>query len=111
MLDDLIQGQLAHRRTHNVMAVAKDRCPVGDARDLIHAVRYVDDRDALGFELAKEREQFLDLAARERGRRLVEDENTDVAGDRLDDFRQLALARGKSAHFRLWIDVDAQRLE
>jgi hypothetical protein len=25
MLDDLIQGQLAHRRSHNVMTVAKDR--------------------------------------------------------------------------------------
>ena len=97
MLDDLVQGQLAHRRGDDVTAVAQDRRAVGDARDLVHAVRDVDDRDALGFEPAKEGEQFLDLAARERGRRLVEDEDADVARDRLDDFGQLALARRKIA--------------
>ena len=96
MLDDLVERQLAHRRGDDVLAVAQDGRAVGDARDLVHAVRDVDDRDALGFERAKEGEQLLDLAARERGRRLVEDEDADVARDRLDDLGELALAGRKS---------------
>jgi hypothetical protein len=76
-----------------VTAIAKDRCPVGDARDLIHAVRDVNDGDALRFELAKEGEEFLHFAARKGGRWLIEDENANITGDRLDDLSQLALAR------------------
>ena len=101
MLDDLLEAQRAKRRGHNVVAVAQDRRPIRDSRDLVHAVRDVDDRHTFGFQAAKEVEQLVDLAARQRGRRLVEDEHLHVARDRLDDLRQLPLASGEVADYAL----------
>ena len=78
--DDVLDHRLAgvssaQRRGDDVLAVAQDRRAVGDARDLVHAVRDVDDRHALGLEPAQEVEQLLDLAARQRRGRLVEDQH------------------------------------
>ena len=47
VLDHRLDRQLRERRGDHMPAVAQDGGAVGDARDLVHAVRDVDDRDAL----------------------------------------------------------------
>ena len=90
--DHRFQRELGHRRRDDMLAVAQDRGAVGDAEDLVHAVRDVDDGDALAAQLADIVEQALDLVARQRRGRLVE--HQDLAGlrRRLDDLGQLAVA-------------------
>ena len=111
IFDDLVERQLAHRRGDDMPAVAQDGGAIGDPRDLVHAVRDIDDRHALGLEPAEKGEQLLDLAAGERGRRLVENEDAHVARDRLDDLGELALPGREIPDEGLRIDLDAERLE
>ena len=111
ILDNLVERQVAHRRGDDVPTVAQDGGAIGDPRDLVHAVRDIDDRHALGLEPAEKGEQLLDLAAGERGRRLVENEDAHVARDRLDDLGELALPGREIPDEGVRIDLDAERLE
>ena len=111
VLDDLVERQFGHRGGDDVPSVAQDGGAIGDPRDLVHAVRDVDDRHALGLEPAEKGEQLLDLAAGKRGRRLVENEHAYVARDRLDDLGELALPGREIPDEGLRIDLDAERLE
>ena len=111
ILDNSVERQFAHRRGDDVPSVAQDGGAIGDPRDLVHPVRDVDDRHALGLEPAQKGEQLLDLAAGKRGRRLVENEHAHVARDRLDDLGELALPGREISDQGLRIDLDAERLE
>ena len=63
--------------------------------NLDQAVGDVDDRDAAGGELAHDAEQHARLAIGERRRRLVEDQDAAVEGQRLGDLDQLLLGDRK----------------
>ncbi len=72
--------------------------PIRDLADLGEAVRDVDDQHARGGEAPGEAEQPVGLARRQRRRRLVEDQDRGVAGERLGDLDDLALGERQPAH-------------
>jgi hypothetical protein len=83
----------------DVTAVAKHRAVVGERRDLVHAVRDVDDREALVAQPVQQREHALDVGGRQRRGRLVEDQDLRLARQRLGDLDHLP-AREREARDR-----------
>ena len=77
----------------HVAAVAQHGDPVGQVQHLFHAMRDVDDGDALGAELADDLEELLRLAGGQRGRGLVHDDDAGLEGQGLGDLHHLHLAR------------------
>ena len=76
----------------DILAVAHDGDAVGDALELIHAVRDIDDADAGLLELPDEDEQVIDLRVGQDGGRLVKNEQSCVLmGQGLCDLDHLLL--------------------
>ena len=73
-------------------AVAEHDDAVGDRENLVKVMRDVEDGDPLIAERPEDLQQPAPLGAIERGRRLVEDQDFRIAGQRLGDFDELALA-------------------
>src|SRR3712207_7482218 len=69
---------------------------------ILQGMADVDDADATAFEPADDGKEALDLAARERGRRLVEDHHLGVGMERFGDFNQLTLTLGQVANEAGW---------
>ena len=90
------------------LAVAHHRDAIAQRRDLVEAVRDVDERRAGGAALAHEREQALDLAVGERGGRLVEHDHARVIGERARDLEHLLHADAEVAGRR--VEVDLRRI-
>ena len=97
VFDDRFQRQLADRPGNHMPAVAEDRCAVGDAHDLVHPVRDINDRHALGLELCQEGEDFVDIVSGKRRASFVEIQNPGSPRNRLEDFGKLSLSRPKIA--------------
>ena len=55
-------------------------------------------------------EELLRFARRQHGRRLVEDQQADLAKERLENFYALLFAHGKLAHNRVGIDLQTVML-
>ncbi len=70
-------------------AVAQHRDAVPDAADLAHAMCDVDDADALVLRLLDQGEQALGLALRQRGGRLIEDQDGGLRSESLGDLHHL----------------------
>ena len=81
-------------------AVAQDDDAVGDLERLFEVVGDVDDRDAVGGEVAHDAEEHLDLGRAERGGRLVHDQDAGVLGERAGDLDDLLLAEAQVADLR-----------
>ena len=92
-------------------SVAKHRDAVRDALELVDPVRDVDDSDAARLEPRDEAEQNLRLAIRQRSRRLIQDENPQVAAHRLGDLDKLLLAARQLRNRPVEIDVAFERAE
>ena len=90
-----------------MLAVAQDGGAVGDAEDLVHAVRDVDDGDALAAKLADIVEQALDLVLGQRRGRLVEHQHLAGLRCRLDDLGQLPVTGRDIGDLGGRVDVDA----
>ena len=83
-------------------AVAQDGGAVGDAGDLVHAVRDVDDRDAPRPSACAGRSNSRSTSCTDSAvGRLVEHQDLGVLRDRLDDLGQLPLARPEIADQRV----------
>ncbi len=78
-------------------AVAHDGDPVGDLEHLLEAVRDVEDGDAVGGQLAQDREQPPRLALVERRVGLVEDQHPRPLDEHPAQLDQLALADAEAA--------------
>ena len=89
-------------------AILQDRDPVRDLEDLRHAVRDVDDRDALRGEAPDDPEQVAALVDGQRRGRLVEDQELELVRQALGDLDHLLLARATAAHRRARVDVDLE---
>ena len=74
-------------------AVAQHGEAVADFADFFEEVRDVDDRDAPLAEPANEREESIDVTAREAARRFVEHEHAAFERDGAGDFDQLLLGQ------------------
>jgi hypothetical protein len=84
---------------------------VADEEDLLETVADVRDRDAAGLELADDRKQGVDLALRERGGRLVEDQDLGVEGQRLGDLDHLLFGHAELGDLLVEIQVALEQLQ
>ena len=83
------------RARRDGLAVAQHGDAIGDGKDLLEAVRDVDDADAVRLEQRDDAEQALDLALGQRRRRLVHDDDLRVGADRLGDLDDLLLGHAE----------------
>ena len=96
---------VAHARD---AAVLHHRHAVGDLENLRHAVRDVDDRDALRREAPDDAEEVAALVDGQRRRGLVEDEQLQIVREALGDLHHLLLAGRELRDRRARIDVDLE---
>ena len=85
-------------------AVAQYRDPVGDAEDLVHPVADEHHSHALLAQRGDDREELLHFALRQRGRRLVHDQDARLQRERTGDLDQLLLGGPEAAEFRADVD-------
>ena len=71
-------------------------------------MRHVNDGDAIRLQAVQKCEELVNILGGERRARLVENQNSGVAGNRLDNLCELALASAKVAGQRLRVDVDIE---
>ena len=91
--DDLRHGR-AGRHGVDVATVAQYGDAVGNALDLIHLVRDVDNAHALAFEFADDAKQLLNLSVVERRRGLVHDQHAALVREGFGDFHHLLAGYG-----------------
>ena len=103
--------ELGGRPRRDVAAVAQDGDRVGDRADLLEPVADEDDRDAALAQPADGREEVVDLVRRERGGRLVHDQQPRARRERLRDLEQLPVGDAEPAHRRVRAEVDAELVE
>ena len=84
----------------DITPVAKDRTFVGDFGDLVHAMRDVEQREALRAQPLQHHEDLGDVGGRQRRGRLVENENARVARQSLGDLDHLAARQRQVFHQR-----------
>ena len=104
--DDLRRGELVGRARLDVTAVADDGDDVGELADLLEPVADVEDRHAAVAEPTDGGEETVDLVGRERGGRLVHDQQPRAGGERLRDLEQLPVGDAEPAHGRVGVDLD-----
>ena len=95
----------------DVAAVAQHRDAIGDAGELLHAVRDVDDAGVGRAEAADEVEQHVDLGVVQGGRRLVHDEHLGVEGERLGDLHHLLAGDGEALDRLVGVEREAETVE
>ena len=98
---DLGLRDLGDRPRVDVAAVPDHRDEVGERGDLLEPVADVEDRDAAVAQPAHGREQVLDLVGRERGGRLVHDQEPRARRERLRDLEQLPVGDAQAADRRV----------
>jgi hypothetical protein len=93
------------------LAVAKHADPVGDVQHLGEPVGDVDHRHPRGGEVAHDAEQAAGLRVRQGGGGLVEQQDADVAGERLGDLHQLPLGHAELVDPPARVHVQADAAE
>ena len=109
--DDGVFVQRRHGLGQHVPAVAQHGDAVGQLHHLVDAVRDVDDRDAVGGELADDREQPPAFARRQRRGRLVHDQDASLDRQRLGDLDELLLADPERSDAGIRVELDAEPVE
>ena len=94
-LNDLVVRLRSGDVARDIGAVAKNRTLVGELGDLVHAVRDVEEREPLVAQALEHHEHFADVRSGQRRRRLVEDENSGCARQRLGDLDHLPPRKGQ----------------
>ena len=110
-VDDVVLCAFLGDQRADVAAVAHDADPVRDDFDLIHPVGNVYDAQLLRPQIPDDLEQLVDLRLRQRGGRLVKDDDLRFMADGLGDLTHLLFADGEVAHLLGRVDVDAQLVE
>src|SRR5450830_591890 len=109
--DDGVDRCFFSRHGGDVFAVAHDGDAIGNAAQLVHLVRDVDDADTLRLQIADDAKQFVDLCVIERGGRLVHDQDARVERQRLGDFHHLLLGDGQLADLDARVKLEAHALK
>ena len=109
LLDEIARRGLADRDGGHAPPVAEHGDAVGDAEDLVEAVGDIDDADAARAEAPERVEEMLDVGLGQRRRRLVEDEDVGLDGERAADRDERALGGGKRRDADVGVDVASHR--
>ena len=110
-LDKLGLGQVGRIICGNILSVTVHTDPVANGKDLRHAVRDVDNGNALLLELADMVEEQLHFPLRNGGGRLIHDDHLGVDRDGLDDLDELALCHREVPQRLLGRHVQAALLD
>ena len=95
-------------RVESPASITQDRDPVGDLEHLFHAMRDEQDGDTLTSQRRDDPEQLVDLMGRQRGGRLVHDQDPDVERDGLGDLHRLLLGEREAARRIRHVQADVQ---
>ncbi len=106
--DELVMRHRCRLADARDAAILHDRDAVGDLENLGHAVRDVDDRDALGRKAPDDPEEVAAFVDGQGRGRLVEDEQLEIMREALGDLDHLLLAWGQQGHRCARVDVDLQ---
>ena len=109
--DHLVRRQLLARGAPHGAAVAQHGDAVRDLEDLLQAMADVDARHAARAQLAEEAVEAGGVRLREGRRRLVEDEDARLLGQRLADLHELLLADAQLLDGAPGVDVEADHLQ
>jgi hypothetical protein len=90
-------GQAFEWSVRHDSPIAHDRDPLAEGEDLIEPMRDEEQGGALGTEGAHHIEEAVDLGRRERGCRLVHDDDPRVERQRLDDLNDLLVCDGEAS--------------
>ena len=104
-LDDGVVALGSGVERRDVATVAEDRALVGKLGDLVHAMRNIDDREAIGPELLQHPEDLGHVRRGQRRGRLVEDQDLGIARQRLGDFHHLPPRQRQVAYRRQRMNV------
>ena len=103
-------GEVGARTRADHLAVAQHHDVVAKPQDVAEDVADVDDRDPLPAQPIDDLEQPFGLARGQRRRRLVEDDEPRLPGQRLGDFDELTFALRQSHDRRGGRDVQVDRV-
>ena len=110
-LHDALRCGLRHGHGAHLAAVAEHGEAVRDARQLLQAVRNIDDGDAPFGQPPHECQEGIHLVRRERAGGLVEDENLRLEGHRLGDLHHLPLGHAETAHDLAGVQRDPHHVQ
>ena len=96
---------LGRQHRPDLAPVPEHRDPVRELEHLADLVGDEDEASAVGDHLPEHGEEVVDLLRRQHRRRLVEDQQRDVAVERLDDLDALPLADRELPDQRLRVDA------
>jgi hypothetical protein len=105
--DEGVLGDLVHAPLADHLAVAEHGVAVRDAEDLVELVADEEDGLAVGLEPLDEREELGDLVVRERGGRLVHDDDAGVDRERAGDGHEVRVGDTEVAEPRARVDGGA----
>src|ERR1700733_6754002 len=108
---ELVGIGLAHGLLADEASVAHHHDPVGDAKNLVEAMRDIDHADAPAPQAAHRVEQTLDLVGRQARRRLVEHEKIAIDDQRAGDRDQRLLSPAQASHASARIDPASDQCE
>ena len=112
MRDELVLVGFGEQALADHLAVAEHRVAVGDAVDLVELVADEQDRLAVALQELDQLEELLDFLGRQRGRRLVHDDDLRVDRHGARDRDQMLVGDAEIAQPRVGIDVaGAHRLQ
>ena len=101
--------------THGLLAdqapVAHHHDPVGNAKDLVEAMRDIDHADAAAPQAAHRLEQTLDLVGRQARGRLVQHEEIAIDDERAGDRDQRLFSPAQASHASARVDPAANQRE
>ena len=104
--NQLLGRGLGDREGTLQVPVLQDGYPIGELKDLLQAVRNIDDADAPFLQLPDYAEERICFGDGEGGGGLVEDEEAGVEGEGFGNFDHLLLRGGQAAEGRGRIDME-----
>ena len=95
----------------NFLAVAQAGPAIGDAENLVELVRDEENRAIVFFQLLDDDEEIADLARRQRGGRLVHDDDARVMRQRAGDLDQMLLRDAEGPQQRAGVEIGLEAFE
>ena len=97
----LLGSRIGDRAVVNLAAILQHGHPVAMLEYLVYVMRYEQDREAAGPQVAQKAKQLAALADRKRRGRLIEDQQRRLALERLQDVENLVFAYAHIAAFAI----------
>ena len=94
-----------------VAAIFKHGDRIAERKNLLHAVRNINNHAPFLTQFADDAKQMVDLARRKRAGRFIKCDNLCVTGERLGNLNHLPLADGEVFQRRFRVDIQPQMFQ